>query len=161
MSRGLGDVYKRQLLEQRLSATRIVTMVQREVAERMIAVPGGRDYGALSVAVQYYTRPRLALTVPPRCFLPSPAVESAVVDCVARESPAVAVSNERRFFQVVRAAFGQRRKTLGNALRTLGISRDMVQNALENAGIDAIRRGETLSLEEFAALTETVLAAEK
>ena len=98
---------------------------------------------------------------PPRCFLPSPAVESAVVDCVVRESPAVAVSNERRFFQVVRAAFGQRRKTLGNALRTLGISRDMIQNALENAGIDAIRRGETLSLEEFAALTETVLAAEK
>ena len=149
------------LLEQRLSATRIVTMVQREVAERMIAVPGGRDYGALSVAVQYYTRPRLALAVPPRCFLPSPAVESAAVECVVRESPAVAVSNERRFFQVVRAAFGQRRKTLGNALRTLGISRDMIQNALKNAGINAIRRGETLSLEEFAALTETVLAAEK
>ena len=149
------------LLEQHLPITHIVTMVQKEVAERMIAVPGGRDYGALSVAVQYYTRPRLALAVPPRCFLPSPAVESAVVDCVVRESPAVAVSNERQFFQVVRAAFGQRRKTLGNALRTLGISRDMVQNALENAGIDAIRRGETLSLEEFAALTETVLTAEK
>lgn len=140
------------LLERRLPITRIVTMVQREVAERMIALPGGRDYGALSVAVQYYTEPRLAIEVSPRCFLPPPAVESAVMDCVVRKTPPVAVEDEKHFFHVVRAAFGQRRKTIGNALKSLGLPRDILQGALSKAGIDPLRRGETLSLSEFAAL---------
>mgnify|MGYP000917031452 FL=1 len=140
------------LLERRLPITRIVTMVQREVAERMIALPGGRDYGALSVAVQYYTEPRLAIEVSPRCFLPPPAVESAVMDCVVRKTPPVAVEDEKHFFHVVRAAFGQRRKTIGNALKSLGLPRDILQVALSKAGIDPLRRGETLSLSEFAAL---------
>lgn len=140
------------LLERRLPITRIVTMVQREVAERMIALPGGRDYGALSVAVQYYTEPRLAIEVSPRCFLPPPAVESAVMDCVVRKTPPVAVEDEKHFFRVVRAAFGQRRKTIGNALKSLGLPRDILQGALSKAGIDPLRRGETLSLSEFAAL---------
>ena len=140
------------LLERRLPITRIVTMVQREVAERMIASPGGRDYGALSVAVQYYTEPRLAIEVSPRCFLPPPAVESAVMDCVVRKTPPVAVEDEKHFFHVVRAAFGQRRKTIGNALKSLGLPRDILQGALSKAGIDPLRRGETLSLSEFAAL---------
>lgn len=140
------------LLERRLPITRIVTMVQREVAERMIALPGGRDYGALSVAVQYYTEPRLAIEVSPRCFLPPPAVESAVMDCVVRKTPPVAVEDEKHFFRVVRAAFGQRRKTIGNALKSLGLPRDTLQGALSKAGIDPLRRGETLSLSEFAAL---------
>ena len=141
------------LLERRLPITRIVTMVQREVAERMIASPGGRDYGALSVAVQYYTKPRLALEVSPRCFLPPPAVASAVMDCVVRETPPVEVADEKQFFRVVRAAFGQRRKTLGNALKSLGFSRDTLQGALAMAGIDPLRRGETLSLAAFAAIS--------
>lgn len=140
------------LLERRFPITRIVTMVQREVAERMIALPGGRDYGALSVAVQYYTEPRLAIEVSPRCFLPPPAVESAVMDCVVRKTPPVAVEDEKHFFRVVRAAFGQRRKTIGNALKSLGLPRDILQGALSKAGIDPLRRGETLSLSEFAAL---------
>lgn len=140
------------LLERRLPITRIVTMVQREVAERMIALPGGRDYGALSVAVQYYTEPRLAIEVSPRCFLPPPAVESAVMDCVVRKTPPVEVEDEKHFFRVVRAAFGQRRKTIGNALKILGLPRDILQGALSKAGIDPLRRGETLSLSEFAAL---------
>ena len=140
------------LLERRLPITRIVTMVQREVAERMIALPGGRDYGALSVAVQYYTEPRLAIEVSPRCFLPPPAVESAVMDCVVRKTPPVAVEDEKHFFRVVRAAFGQRRKTIGNALKSLGLPRDILQGALSKAGIDPLRRGETLSLSEFAVL---------
>ena len=140
------------LLERHLPITRIVTMVQREVAERMIALPGGRDYGALSVAVQYYTEPRLAIEVSPRCFLPPPAVESAVMDCVVRKMPPVEVTDEKQFFRVVRAAFGQRRKTLGNALKSLGVPRDTLQGALAMAGIDPLRRGETLSLSEFAAL---------
>lgn len=141
------------LLERRLPITRIVTMVQREVAERMIASPGRRDYGALSVAVQYYTKPRLALEVSPHCFLPPPAVASAVMDCVVREMPPVEVADEKQFFRVVRAAFGQRRKTLGNALKSLGFPRDTLQGALTMAGIDPLRRGETLSLAAFAALS--------
>ena len=136
------------LLERRLPITRIVTMVQREVAERMIASPGGRDYGALSVAVQYYTEP-----VSPRCFFPPPAVASAVMDCVVRKMPPVEVADEKQFFRVVRAAFGQRRKTLGNALKSLGFPRDTLQGALTMAGIDPFRRGETLSLAAFAALS--------
>ena len=146
------------LLERRLPITRIVTMVQREVAERMIALPGGRDYGALSVAVQYYTEPRLAIEVSPRCFLPPPAVESAVMDCVVRKTPPVAVEDEKHFFRVVRAAFGQRRKTIGNALKSLGLPRDILQGALSKAGIDPLRRGETLSLSEFAALAGALTA---
>ena len=146
------------LLERRLPITRIVTMVQREVAERMIALPGGRDYGALSVAVQYYTEPRLAIEVSPRCFLPPPAVESAVMDCVVRKTPPVAVEDEKHFFHVVRAAFGQRRKTIGNALKSLGLPRDILQGALSKAGIDPLRRGETLSLSEFAALAGALTA---
>ena len=144
------------LLERRLPITRIVTMVQREVAERMIALPGGRDYGALSVAVQYYTEPRLAIEVSPRCFLPPPAVESAVMDCVVRKTPPVEVEDEKHFFRVVRAAFGQRRKTIGNALKSFGLPRDILQGALSKAGIDPLRRGETLSLSEFAALAGTL-----
>lgn len=145
------------LLERRLPITRIVAMVQREVAERMIAAPGGRDYGALSVAVQYYTAPQLAMEVSPRCFLPPPAVESAVMDCVVRKTPPVKVADEKQFFRIVRAAFGQRRKTLGNALKSLGFSRDTLQGALTMAGIDPLRRGETLSLAEFAALTAALM----
>lgn len=144
------------LLEQKLPITRIVTMVQKEVAERMVAPPGGKDYGALSVAVQYYTEPEFALNVPPRCFMPAPAVDSAVMDCVVRTAPPVEVKDENQFFRVVKAAFGQRRKTLSNALTGVGISKDEVKIVLEKAGVDGNRRGETLSLTEFAALADAV-----
>ena len=144
------------LLEQKLPITRIVTMVQKEVAERMVAPPGGKDYGALSVAVQYYTEPEFALNVPPRCFMPAPAVDSAVMDCVVRTAPPVEVKDENQFFRVVKAAFGQRRKTLSNALTGVGISTDEVKIVLEKAGVDGNRRGETLSLTEFAALADAV-----
>lgn len=146
------------LLEQKLPITRIVTMVQKEVAERMIAEPGGKDYGALSVAVQYYTQPEFALNVPPRCFMPAPAVESAVMDCVVRKEAPVDVKDEKMFFRVVKASFGQRRKTLSNALTGVGISKDDVKNVLNTAGVDGTRRGETLTLREFAALADAVTA---
>ena len=146
------------LLEQKLPITRIVTMVQKEVAERMIAEPGGKDYGALSVAVQYYTQPEFALNVPPRCFMPAPAVESAVMDCVVRKEAPVDVKDEKTFFRVVKASFGQRRKTLSNALTGVGISKDDVKNVLNTAGVDGTRRGETLTLREFAALADAVTA---
>ena len=142
------------LLEQHLPITHRVTMVQKEVAERMIAKPGSKAYGALSVAVQYYTEPAIVLDVPPRSFIPAPEVDSCVIACRVRETPAVAVREEKRFFRVVRAAFGQRRKTLANALKGGGFPKEQVRDAMERAGVDPLRRGETLSLAEFAALSD-------
>ncbi|MCR5440163.1 MAG: 16S rRNA (adenine(1518)-N(6)/adenine(1519)-N(6))-dimethyltransferase RsmA [Selenomonas sp.] len=142
------------LLERHLPITRMVTMVQKEVAERMIAKPGSRTYGALSVAVQYYTEPEIVLDVPPRSFIPAPEVDSVVIACKVRETPAVDVMEEKMFFRVVKAAFGQRRKTLSNALKGGGFPKEQVRDAMEAAGIEMTRRGETLSLEEFAKLAD-------
>ena len=144
------------LLEQHLPVKKLVTMVQKEVAERMVAKPGTKDYGALSVAVQYYTEPKIILDVPPKSFIPSPAVDSVVICCDVREKPAVDVVNEKMFFRTVKAGFSQRRKTLNNALKTMGLGVEVVKNALEVAGIDGNRRGETLSLEEFAAIANAI-----
>lgn len=139
-----------KLLEQRLPITKIVVMVQKEVAERMVAVPGHKIYGALSVAVQYYTQPEMLFEIPPSAFMPAPEVTSAVVTLDVREKPPVDVVEEKRFFQVVKAAFGQRRKTFANTLKSAGLSKDQVAQILEKSGIDGKRRGETMSLEEFA-----------
>ncbi|VBB06578.1 ribosomal rna adenine dimethylases signature [Lucifera butyrica] len=141
-----------KLLEERLPIEVLVTMVQKEVAERMIASPGGKDYGALSVAVQYYTLPEIMFFVPPSSFIPQPAVESAVIRCTVRQQPLVDVQDETRFFRVVKAAFAQRRKTLHNALKAAGLDAPQVNGILNTAGIDGMRRGETLSLAEFAAV---------
>ncbi len=148
------------LLERRLPITHMVTMVQKEVAERMTAKPGSRIYGALSVAVQYYTEPQIVLDVSPRSFIPAPEVMSVVVSCRVRKEPAVAVQDEKLFFRVVKAAFGQRRKTLMNALKGGGFSKEAVRDALEQSGIDPTRRGETLTLEKFGRLADA-FAAEK
>ena len=146
------------LLEQHLPLTHIVTMVQKEVAERMIAAPGSKIYGALSVAVQYHTEPRIVREVAPRSFIPAPEVASAVIACQKREKPPVEVTDERMFFRVARASFGQRRKTLANALLGTGASKDAVRRALDVAAIDEKRRGETLSLAEFARLADAFSA---
>lgn len=141
-----------RLLEENLPLGRIIVMVQKEVADRMVSNPGTKEYGALSVAVQYYTRPRLVTKVGRHAFLPAPEVESAVVCLELRETPPVEASR-KCFFRVVKASFGQRRKTLGNALASgLGLDKPVVQAMLEGAGVDGNRRGETLGLEEFAAL---------
>ena len=142
------------LLEQRLPIEVLVTMVQKEVAERMVAPPGGKDYGAMSVAVQYYTEPSIMFHVPPAAFIPSPKVESAVIRCLVRSEPPVQVKDEKRFFRVVRASFAQRRKTLANNLKNVGIADQDVKDILTEAGIDGTRRGETLSLAEFAAIAD-------
>ena len=144
------------LLEQHLPVKKLVTMVQKEVAGRMVAKPGTKDYGALSVAVQYYTEPKIILDVPPKSFIPSPAVDSVVICCDVREKPAVDVVNEKMFFRTVKAGFSQRRKTLNNALKTMGLGVEVVKNALEVSGIDGNRRGETLSLEEFASIANAI-----
>jgi 16S rRNA (adenine1518-N6/adenine1519-N6)-dimethyltransferase len=139
------------LLEAHMPVDVLVTMVQKEVAQRMVAVPGTKDYGSLSVAVQYYTKPEIMFIVPPASFIPPPAVDSAVIRCTVREEPPVQV-DERVFFRVVKAAFAQRRKTLSNTLKTTGVPAETLKVILEKAGIDGTRRGETLSLEEFAAI---------
>lgn len=143
------------LLEKRLPMERLVAMVQKEVAERMAAQPGGREYGALSVAIQYFTEPEIAFIVPPSSFIPAPAVDSAVIVCKRRKQPPVQVCDEALFFRVVKAAFSMRRKMLNNALKNMGISSEQCAKWLELAGIDGKRRGETLTLEDFAALTNT------
>ena len=145
------------LLEQHLPITHIVTMVQKEVAERMVAKPGSRIYGALSVAVQYYTEPHIAYDVPPRSFIPAPEVDSVVIACKVRDTPAVAVKDEKVFFRVVKAAFGQRRKTISNAMKGAGFDKEQIAAAFEKAGIDAGRRGETFSLEEFGRLADALV----
>lgn len=143
------------LLEKRLPMERLVAMVQKEVAERMAAQPGGKDYGALSVAIQYYTEPEIAFIVPPTSFIPAPAVDSAVIVCKRREKPPVEVCDEALFFRVVKAAFSLRRKMLSNSLKNMGIKAEQVAKWLVLADVDGKRRAETLSLEDFAKLTNS------
>ena len=138
------------LLESKLPIERLVVMVQKEVALRMIAKPGTKDYGALSVAVQYYTEPDIVLDVPPKSFLPAPAVTSSVIRCVLRDKPPVDVIDEKLFFRVVKAGFAQRRKTFANTMKTTGLSKDRIEELLVKANIDGQRRGETFTLQEFA-----------
>ena len=138
------------LLESRLPIERLVVMVQKEVALRMVAKPGTKDYGALSEAVQYYTKPDIVLDVPPKSFLPAPAVTSSVIRCVLRDKPPVDVIDEKLFFRVVKAGFAQRRKTFANTMKTTGLSKDRIEELLAKANIDGQRRGETFTLQEFA-----------
>lgn len=143
------------LLESKLPIETLVVMVQKEVAERMVAPPGSKTYGALSVAVQYYTEPEIIMDVPAKSFLPAPEVTSAVIRCRVRKEPPVEIGDEKLFFRVVKAAFAQRRKTLSNTMKTTGLIREQIEELLSESGVDGSRRGETLSLEEFAAITRT------
>lgn len=145
-----------RLLEEDLPISTAVVMVQLEVAERMVAPPGGKDYGALSVVVQYYSEVSVVGKVGRNSFVPPPEVDSAIVRLRLRPEPAVPAPR-RALFAVVKAAFGQRRKTLLNAVSAgLSRSRDEVASALAAAGIDGRRRGETLTLSEFSALTQAL-----
>ncbi len=148
-----------KLLEERLPLQHIVVMIQKEVAQRMAAKPGGKEYGSLSVAVQYYCEPQLVCTVPHTVFIPQPNVDSAVIKLTLREKPAVEVEDEPHFFNVVQASFAQRRKTLANNLTALcgKENRESLTALLHSIGIDPVRRGETLSLEEFALLSRSLL----
>ncbi|MCW2277008.1 16S rRNA (adenine(1518)-N(6)/adenine(1519)-N(6))-dimethyltransferase RsmA [Heliophilum fasciatum] len=144
------------LLEGNFPVSHLVLMVQKEVAERILASPGTKNYGALSVAVQYRCRGRMVAIVPPGAFVPAPKVSSAVIRLDRRAEPAVTVQNEAVFFRVVAAAFQQRRKTLLNALGVLAGDRtkETLHNQLHACGIDPVRRGETLTLEEFARVAD-------
>ncbi|HOQ06323.1 MAG TPA: 16S rRNA (adenine(1518)-N(6)/adenine(1519)-N(6))-dimethyltransferase RsmA [Clostridiales bacterium] len=144
-----------KLLENGLDAECMVIMVQKEVAARMMAKPGGKDYGALSVSVGYYSRPTVIMDVPPDCFIPQPGVDSTVVRLDLYKTPPVELKDRDLFFKVVKAAFGQRRKTLLNALNNagyIGADKEQIRMLLERVGIDEMQRGETLSIQQFAQL---------
>ncbi|MDB5083629.1 MAG: Ribosomal small subunit methyltransferase [Bacilli bacterium] len=153
-----------KLLEERLKIEHIVVMVQKEVAQRMAARPGGKEYGILSIAVQYYTVPQIICTVPKTAFLPEPGVDSMVIRLTVRKEAAVDVPNQEVFFAVVRAAFGQRRKTLLNNLQSnfqvnataFSSTKEFWISLLSDIGIDPGRRAETLSLAEFAAIAKKI-----
>ncbi|WP_232699009.1 16S rRNA (adenine(1518)-N(6)/adenine(1519)-N(6))-dimethyltransferase RsmA [Brevibacillus daliensis] len=147
------------LLESGIKLDKIVVMIQKEVAERIAAKPGTKDYGSLSVAAQFYAEARVEMIVPASVFVPRPNVDSAVIKLAIRKEPVVAVKDEALFFRVVKASFAQRRKTLQNNLVTNLFGKDrkeLATQALERAGIEPNRRGETLSLQEFATLANTI-----
>lgn len=145
------------LLENDIPVESITVMVQKEVAERMQAKPGTKDYGALSLAVQFYAEPYLVANVPPNCFMPRPDVSSAVIRLTKYKEPKVMVSDRKFMFDVIRASFAERRKTLANGLKNapyIGASKEKIEEAILGIGKPLTVRGETLSLEEFARLSE-------
>lgn len=147
------------LFESRVPIDNITVMVQKEVAERMQAEPGTKDYGALSLAVQYYAKPYLAANVPPNCFMPRPNVGSAVIRLSRYDKPPVVVKNEALMFSLIRASFNQRRKTLQNGIcnyEKLSFTKEQVAHALESIELPVTVRGEKLSLNEFAALSDAL-----
>ncbi len=146
-----------KFLEEDIPVTDIVVMVQKEVADRMNAKPSTKDYGALSVAVQYYCDTEIVAKAPRHMFMPQPNVDSTVIGLHIRENQIYNVDNEDIFFKTVKASFGQRRKTLLNSLGGLGfLNKEQIREALQLANIDEKRRGETLSIEEFASLANEV-----
>lgn len=144
------------LFESHVPIDSITIMVQKEVAERMQEGPGSKEYGALSLAVQYYARPEIVASVPPNCFMPRPKVGSAVIRLTRHEQAPVEVEDERLMFQIIRASFNQRRKTLANGLGNspeIHLNKEMIQQSIEELGVPVNVRGEALSLEQFAKLS--------
>ena len=144
------------LFESHVPIDNITVMVQKEVADRMKVGPGSKDYGALSLAVQYYAKPYLVANVPANCFIPRPNVDSAVIRLTRHESPAVEVENEALMFNMIRASFNQRRKTLQNGLKNSGlfpVSKEEIIEVIKEAGLPETVRGEALTLEQFARLS--------
>lgn len=153
-----------ELFESHVPLESITVMVQKEVAERMQAEPGTKEYGALSLAVQYYAQADIVANVPPNCFMPRPNVASAVIRLTCHKENPVKVSDERFMFRVIRASFNQRRKTLQNGLGNdagLPVTKEQAAQALEKMGLSATIRGERLSLQEFARLSDILLHMRK
>lgn len=144
------------LFESRVPIDSITIMVQKEVADRMQAGPGSKDYGALSLAVQYYARPEIVANVPPNCFIPRPSVGSAVIRLTRHKNPPVDVADEKLMFRLIRASFNQRRKTLANGLNNasdIRFSKEEIQKSILALGVPVNVRGEALTLEQFAELS--------
>lgn len=147
------------LFESHVPIDSITVMVQREVAERMQASPGSKDYGALTLAVQFYARPEIVANVPPNCFMPRPKVGSAVICLNRHEIPIVQVEDEKLMFHLIRASFNQRRKTLANGLNNspgISLGKEKIQECLQELGVSETIRGEALSLEQFAKLSNII-----
>ena len=147
------------LFESHVPIDSITIMVQKEVADRMQEGPGSKEYGALSLAVQYYAKPEIVVNVPPSCFMPQPKVGSAVIRLTRHSEPPVTVKSEKLLFQVIRASFNQRRKTLANGLANygaFGLPKEELQACIEELGVPVNIRGETLSLEQFAQLSNII-----
>ncbi len=152
------------LFENQVPLDTITIMVQKEVADRMKTGPGSKDYGALSLAVQYYARPEIVANVPPNCFMPRPKVGSAVIRLTRYENPPVSVEDEHLMFSIIRASFNQRRKTLVNGLKNysgLHFSKEEIESSIENCGLSLNVRGEALKLEDFARLSNELLNYKK
>lgn len=150
------------LFEQHVPLANVTVMVQKEVAARMKSGPGSKDYGALSLAVQYYAEPYIVANVPCNCFMPRPNVDSAVIRLTRYEEPPVQVKDEKMLFKTIRASFNQRRKTLQNGLNNsseLNFTKDQIAAAIAEAGFSPSVRGEALTLEQFAKLTDILLKA--
>ncbi len=147
------------LFESNVPIEEITVMVQKEVADRMQSGPGGKEYGALSLAVQYYAEPKIAANVPPNCFMPRPSVGSAVICLKRHKQPPVAVDDEKLLFSVIRASFQQRRKTLANGLNhapDIALSKEQIQECIEAVGVPVNIRGEALTLTQFAELSNRI-----
>lgn len=147
------------LFESHVPLDSITIMVQKEVADRMQVGPGTKDYGALSLAVQYYAKPEIVLNVPASCFMPRPNVDSAVIRLTRHTNPPVTVKDEGLLFKIIRASFNQRRKTLANGLSNspeISLSKEQIQQAIETAGFPLTIRGEALTLEEFGRLADII-----
>ena len=145
------------LFESNVPIDNITVMVQKEVADRMQVGPGTKDYGALSLAVQYYAEPYIVANVPPNCFMPRPKVGSAVIRLTTYDNPPVEVDDEKLMFRIIRASFNQRRKTLQNGLNNspdIPFTKEQIAAAIESLGLPAAVRGEALTLEQFAALSD-------
>ena len=152
------------LFESHVPVESITVMVQKEVADRMQTGPGSKDYGALSLAVQYYARPEIVANVPPNCFMPRPKVGSAVICLRKHEAPPVQVEDEKLMFRLIRASFNQRRKTLVNSLKNsaeLPYSKDQIEKCMEKCGFSMTVRGEALTLEQFAGLSNAFYSLER
>ena len=147
------------LFESHVPIESITVMVQKEVADRMQVGPGTKDYGALSLAVQYYAKPEIVANVPPNCFMPRPNVGSAVIRLTCHEKPPVQVDDEKLMFSLIRASFNQRRKTLANGLNNapdIHLSKEAIQESIAELGVPAGIRGEALTLEQFATLSNII-----
>ncbi len=147
------------LFESHVPIDSITIMVQKEVAERMQEGPGSKEYGALSLAVQYYAKPEIVANVPPNCFMPRPNVGSAVIRLTRHEKPPVEVEDEKLMFRIIRASFNQRRKTLANGLNNspeIHLPKEVIQESIVSLGVPENIRGEALSLEQFAELSNEI-----
>lgn len=145
-----------KLLKDGYNFKSLTIMIQKEVAERMDAKPNCKEYGSLSLLVQYYCNTKIIRKVSPSCFIPQPKVESIVIRLDRLEEPAVKVKNEKLMFEIIRNSFNMRRKTLWNCVKFLGMEKESIEKAFINANIDCKRRGETLSLQEFADLADAI-----